>query len=332
MDHRYRISKRTITVSAIALALAGVSYWALRSGMFVRWFGHAPSSTLVLSGNIEAHESVLSFKSVQSRIVALPFDEGQWVKKGTLIARVDDSDYRQQVAIAQANVVSQERALAAAGSNLAAAQKVLGADEADLRYKTLNDSRMQQLSVKGYVSLDSRDLADAAVRESHAALQRDRALEKAAEGNLQLAAANVADAKEALKLAQITESYTTLVAPIDGVILVRQAELGEVVIPGTPVVTIADLDHVWLRAYINEPDVGRVRFGQAADVTTDNFPGRVYPGRVSFISEQAEFTPKSVETHAERVTLVYRTRIDIANPKHELVPGMPADVSFHFSP
>lgn len=332
MEHRYRMSKRTIIMGAIVLALAGAGYAAFRSGLFARWFGHAPSSTLVLSGNIEAHESVLSFKSVQSRIVALPFDEGQWVKKGTLIARVDDADYRQQVVIAQANVATQERALAAAISNLAAAQKVLGADEADLRYKTLNDSRMRQLAANGYVSRDNRDLADAAVRASQAVLQRDRALEQAAEGNVQVAAANIRNANATLKLAQITESYTTLVAPIDGVILVRQAELGEIVIPGMPVVTLADLDHVWLRAYINEPDVGRVRFGQTADVTTDSHSGRIYPGRVSFISDQAEFTPKSVETHAERITLVYRARIDIANPTHELVPGMPADVTFHFSP
>lgn len=315
------------------LVLAGAGYWAFHSGLLMRWFGRsAAPAVLVLSGNIEAHESVLSFKAVQSRIVELPFDEGQWVKKGTLIARVDDADYRQQVAIAQANVAAQERAVAAADSNLQASQRVLIADEAEVRYKTLNDSRLQKLSANGYVSLDSRDLADAALRESLAALQRDRALEKAAEGNLQLAMANVHDVQESLKLAQITESYTTLVAPIDGVILVRQAELGEVIVPGTPVVTIADLDHVWLRAYINEPDVGRVRFGQPAEVTTDNYPGRHYPARVSFISEQAEFTPKSVETHAERVTLVYRTRIDVANLSHELVPGMPADVTLRFSP
>ena len=96
-------------------------------------------------------------------------------------------------------------------------------------------------------------------------------------------------------------------------------------VPGTPVVTLADLDHVWLRAYINETDIGKIRYGEEADVTTDTYPGKIYKGRVSFISANAEFTPKSVETHAERVTLVYRIRIDIENPTHELVPGMPAD-------
>ena len=98
-------------------------------------------------------------------------------------------------------------------------------------------------------------------------------------------------------------------------------------VPGTPVVTLADLDHVWLRAYINETDIGKIRYDQPATVTTDTYPGKTYKGRVSFISSNAEFTPKSVETHAERVTLVYRIRIDIYNPTHELVPGMPADAT-----
>ena len=115
-------------------------------------------------------------------------------------------------------------------------------------------------------------------------------------------------------MSQIVLGYTVLRAPFAGVIQVRQAELGEIMVPGTPVVTLADLDHVWLRAYINETDIGKVRYGQSATVTTDTYPGKNYTGRVSFISANAEFTPKSVETHAERVTLVYRIRIDIDNP------------------
>ena len=132
---------------------------------------------------------------------------------------------------------------------------------------------------------------------------------------------------ETLRMAEIVLGYTTLVAPFDGVILVREAELGEIAAPGTPVVTLGDLDHVWLRAYINETDISRIRLGETATVTTDTYPGKKYQGRISFISSEAEFTPKSVETHAERVTLVYRIRIDVDNPTHELVPGMPADAA-----
>ena len=153
-----------------------------------------------------------------------------------------------------------------------------------------------------------------ALKQSRAALERDKALEAAADKSVALAIANIGSARAALDLAKIVVDYTTLQAPFDGVILVRQAELGEVVSPGAAIVTLADIDHVWLRAYVNEPDVGKIRLGEAATVTTNSYPGKEYPGRISFISEAAEFTPKSVETHAERVTLVYRIRIDIENP------------------
>ncbi len=108
--------------------------------------------------------------------------------------------------------------------------------------------------------------------------------------------------------------YTVLRAPTTGVISVRQAELGEVVVPGTPVVTLADLDHIWLRAYIAETDVGRVRWGQDAVITTDTYPHQQYHGRISFIASDAEFTPKSVQTYKERVTLVYRIKIAVFPP------------------
>lgn len=298
-----------------------------------RWLfpQHAPAA-LQLSGNIEAHESVLSFKSVQSRIVELPFDEGAWVAKGTVLARVDDSDYRQQVSIAEANVAVQQRQLATSERNYDAARKVLISDQADVDYKTLDDARIAKLAKEGYMSADSRDLSGASLKESRAALERDRALQQASQSNVELARAGVANAQEALKLTRIEEGYTTLSAPIDGVVLVRQAELGEVVSPGTPIVTMADLDHVWLRAYVNEPDLGQIRFGQSALVTTDAYPGKKYRGRIAFIADKAEFTPKSVETHEERITLVYRVRIDVENPTHELVPGMPADAHVQLLP
>src|SRR6202050_5542340 len=95
-------------------------------------------------------------------------------------------------------------------------------------------------------------------------------------------------------------------------------------LPGAPVLTLADLDHIWLRGYISETDLERVRWGQPSDITTDSYRGETFHGRVSFIASDAEFTPKSVETHKERVTLVYRIKIDIENPLKELKPGMPA--------
>ncbi len=284
-----------------------------------------PYRTLLVSGNIEAHESILAFKTVQSRIVALPFDEGQSVKAGALIARVEDSDYQQQVRISQANLEVQKRQLSSSEQNYVASVKTVLSDQADLTMKKLSYGRNQFLLSHDYVTANDRDLALTALRQSAANLERDQALERTAERNIRLARANVKAAKASLAMSQIVLGYTTLVAPYDGVILVRQAEIGEIAQPGTPIVTLADLDHVWLRAYINETDIARVRLGAPVAVTTDTYPGKKYQGRVSSIASSAEFTPKTVETHEERVTLVYRIKVDIYNPTHELVPGLPAD-------
>jgi HlyD family secretion protein len=137
--------------------------------------------------------------------------------------------------------------------------------------------------------------------------------------------ARVAQAQAALQLVKTQLSYATVVSPLTGVVLSKNIEPGEYVAPGTAVVTVGDLVNVWLRAYIEETDLGRVKVGQRASVTTDTYPGKRYEGRVSFIASEAEFTPKNVQTQKERVKLVYRIKIDITNPKMELKPGMPAD-------
>jgi len=322
LSSRLRAHSRAGMVALGAIVLALV----LGGGALAGWFNPAPpSDSLLVSGDIEAHESLLSFKTIQSRIVLLPFDEGATVKQDTILARADDADYQQQVVIAQAALEVQSRQLASIRQNVAAAKQTIADDYADLSEKTVDAGRQQSLFLKEATSMQSRDLAATAQKQSAAALARDKALEKVAERNVDLAVADIDSAKTALEMARIVLGYTVLRAPFTGVVLVRQAELGENVVPGTPVVTLADLDHVWLRAYINEPDIGKVRLGQRVTVTTDSYPGKIYHGRVSFIASQAEFTPKSVETHAERVTLVYRLKIDLENPSHELVPGLPAD-------
>lgn len=297
------------------------------------WIGRSGKSAfLIVSGNIEAHQSVVSFKTVQSRIIELPFDEGQWVKAGALLAKVDSSDYAQQVKIADASLSVQQRQYSVLKQNLEAAGRTVASDEADLELKQLEFNRAQTLMTKGSGTVQARDLARAALKESVAALDRDKALLAAAERNITLAEANIKNAEANLGMAQIVLGYTTLNAPFDGVILVRQAELGEIAVPGAPIVTLADIDHIWLRAYVNETDIGKVRYGQPATVTTDTYLGKQYSGRISFISSSAEFTPKTVETHAERVSLVYRIKIDIYNPTHELVLGMPADAKIELLP
>lgn len=138
------------------------------------------------------------------------------------------------------------------------------------------------------------------------------------------AKARVAQAAAALRYAETQLSYATVVSPLTGVVLSKNIEPGEYVAPGTPVVTVGDLVNVWLRAYIEEPDLDKVKYGpRTATVTIDS--GKTFTGRVSFIADEAEFTPKNVQTQKERVKLVYRIKIDIVNTNLDLKPGMPAD-------
>jgi HlyD family secretion protein len=294
----------------------------------------APANQLTLSGNIEAHESLVGFK-VAGRIVDLPVEEGQQVEQGALLARLEDADYKQKVAIDEAGVRVRESnlALTLAGTReqeqKASHQSVLDA-QADLDQKKLDNDRAQGLFSKDEISAQDRDLAATALKRSEAtckaAQQRySEALEGSRKEDIAIARANLNQASADLGLSRINLNYTVLHAPSPGVITVRQAELGEVVEPGSPVVTLADLDHIWLRAYIAETDLGKIHWGQQVSITTDTYPGKQYHGRISFISSDAEFTPKSVQTYKERVTLVYRIKIDIDNPNHELKPGMPAD-------
>jgi HlyD family secretion protein len=321
--------KRTVLIILVALAVIAGGYLYIRTAV-----NQASDTTLRISGNIEAHESVVSFK-VQGRIMELPIQEGQYVKQGDLLARLDDDDYQQQVSVDEATVGTREAELelAVAGSRvqeIQASKQTLIDAQADLKLKRAEFRRRQALLAEQGVSREDVDSATSQLKRAQATYERvkqthDQIVEGTRKEEIAVRRANLELAREALQMSRVKLNYTVLSAPVSGVVLVRQAELGEVVSAGTPVVTIADVDHLWLRGYLNETDLGRVRWGQSATVHTDTYPDKAYRGRVSFISSQAEFTPKSVETHKERVTLVYRIKIDLDNPNHELKPGMPAE-------
>ncbi|WP_022669413.1 efflux RND transporter periplasmic adaptor subunit [Desulfospira joergensenii] len=145
------------------------------------------------------------------------------------------------------------------------------------------------------------------------------------------AEAGVAEAKAQVEQAKLALSYTELIAPMDGKVFSRSAEPGEYLNPATPVLVVGDLAHPWLRAYVSEKDLGRLSLGQKVEVSTDSFPDKTYDGTLSFISSEAEFTPKAVQTFEERVKLMFRIKVDLANPKGELRPGMPADAHISIS-
>ena len=214
-------------------------------------------------------------------------------------------------------------------TNLAAA--TVRSAEAERDRLRLDFTRQQELRNKAVIS--DRDFestqAQLKVAEARAAEANER-LKLVQEGPrvepIRQARARADQARAAVALATTQLDNTRLFSPLTGTVLSHNIEPGEFVAPGTPVVTVAETGQMWVRAYLNQTDLGRLRHGQPVVVRTDSFPGRDFPGTVGFISSEAEFTPKTVQTPKERVKLVFRIKVDVANPKDELKPGMPADV------
>ena len=124
---------------------------------------------------------------------------------------------------------------------------------------------------------------------------------------------------------------TTILAPVDGVVLVKSADPGEVLAAGTPVLTIGEIDKPWLRGYVPQSKLGRIQLGMAVSVRSDSYPGKSYQGKISFIASEAEFTPKQIQTNEERVRLVYRIKVDIVNSQRELKLNMPVDAEIRLN-
>ena len=262
------------------------------------WGGNDDDSPIILSGTVEAREADLSFQ-VGGRIVSLSVDEGAAVESGSTVALLDDADYK----------LSLERARAeSAAANAAVVQA-----RARLKFTRADLARISHLAQKDLVAPEQLEQAQ---------LQNESAA-----ADLARATAQVAVARAALDTAKRQLDYVRLTAPKAGIVSERLAETGEVVPAGKTVLRLAETAHPWVRAYVSETDLARVRLGQAAEVRVDGVPDKVFPGRLSFIAPKAEFTPKTVETRALRVDLVYRIRVEVDNPNGVLKIGMPADVT-----
>jgi HlyD family secretion protein len=243
---------------------------------------------------------------------------------------------------AQAGALSADAQLAQAKSDVdrfAALYKDAGISQRDYElYKTKYDtakSAAMEASAKVVNAREALSLSQEGPRKEE--IDRARASLKQAQSDyllvkkgprkeaLDQATAQLDAAKAALDQARLQMEYTQLVAPMDGVVLTKAAEPGEYLNPGSSVVVVGDISHPWLRAYINEKDLGRIRLKDPVTVTTDTFRDKSFAGHVTYISSQAEFTPKAVQTFEERVKLMFRIKIELDNQEGLLKPGMPAD-------
>ncbi|MEZ5563152.1 MAG: secretion protein HlyD [Gammaproteobacteria bacterium] len=318
---------RWIVVTVAVIAIAGlVSFWVLRDG--------GNHGVLRLYGNVDIREVELAFRQ-PGRVASMDFDEGDSVTAGDVMARLDARPYREKVAAAEAELQAataeldklrsgnrpQEIAQALEGTRRMQA----AADEAGRNFR-----RQSALLESGASSERTVDAARAARDQSAADLAAARAaLSLATAGfrseDISAGEARVAAAQAALAQAQTALADTELVAPSDATVIARVREPGSMVASSTPVYSLSLRDPVYVRAYVSEPDLGRIAPGAPVRVHTDS-SSRVYNGQIGFVSPRAEFTPKTVETTDLRTDLVYRLRVVVVDADMGLRQGMPVTV------
>ena len=371
---------------AVVLLLGLAVAWALRHST-------TDERDLSLSGTIEGIQVDVSTK-IMGRIAELAAREGDVVRRGRVLVRLEADELRGEMRRAEAAVAAAEAQLrdivaGARPQEIREAEQQMARAEAKLN-DLLAGSRQQEIeqaranlrnaeATREWTERDFRRVSDLFAKELVAAQEVDRARqayevaaanEASARERLDLVAAGprehevaagraevraarervlllragprpdavaatrsqASQAEAALTVARTRLAEATIASPIDGVVLRKTLEVGETANPGVPILTLLDTNDLWLRAYVPETEIGRVRVGQRATISVDAYPGRAFPGTVSEISSEAEFTPKNVQTKKERVNLVFRIKIAVPSADGVLKPGMPADAMVHVAP
>ncbi len=325
------MSKKPLIVLPLLIAVGAGAYWWTHTGVAPQ-----PESELTLYGNVDIREVNLAFGTTE-HIADLLVQEGDRVEAGQVLGRLHGDKLEAAVAAAQAQAAAQEQALAAlkAGSRpqeIRRARAQADALKARARTAQITYERQQKLARQKLAAPEDLDqaeaAADAAEAEAEAAEQTyGLAVAGARVEEIAQAEAQLQAQRANLALAQAQLADATLKAPAAGIVRERILQPGDMAFPQNPALTLALMNPLWVRAYVPEPDLGRVALGARATVTTDSFPGKVYRGWVGFISPTAEFTPKNVETPDLRTRLVYQVRVFVCNPEDELRLGMPATVT-----
>ena len=322
------MSRRVGIIIAVVAVVGAVAWW--RSAMVRDQSNRAIRG----SGIIEVTEVDVAFE-VPGTIAERFVDEGALLDKGEPIARLDDKEYRLQVERATAAKAAAEaryRLLLKGPRGQEIDQALATVDAADSEFETLQREfeRAKALYERKVVSRSEFDKVNSAVADARS--RRDSAhsrLDMLKEGfrieEVEEGRARLRQAEKELELAELNLARCQLFAPLAGRVLSKNREAGETVPAGASIVTLGDLNRPWLNLYIGERDLGKVSLGMQADVTVDSFPTQPFPGKVTFISDKAEFTPKNIQTQDERVKLVYRVKIEVENRNQALKPGMPAD-------
>jgi HlyD family secretion protein len=322
--------KRKVAVVLLLSAAIAAVWWSIAR----RDDPHR--DVLVLTGTVEATDARLGFEA-GGRLATVVPREGQPVTAGLELATLDGAEpaaRREQaaavVAAAQARLAELERGpraeeiVQAEAERTTAAERLADAERELARARLLVEGGAAPQEALDKASL-AREVAAARVEQTGAAVRLLR--RGAREEQLAAQRAVVAQAEAALAAAEVAAARTVLRAPFAGLVTVRHREPGEVVAPGAPVLTLLDRDDRWVRVYVPEDRLGAVALGGTASLRSDTYPDKRYRGEVVHVADEAEFTPKNVQTAEERVLLVYAAKVRVLDdPGYELKPGMPVDV------
>ena len=289
-------------------------------------------SLIVASGHVEATDVRISTK-IGGRLLLFEVREGDRTTPGQELARIDSTDVGLALDGAKADrgQAEAELRLRVAGSrkeDVAGAEAQVAQARADLDGAQRDLDRLEGLLDAGSGTTKSRDdaltrrdVSNAKIDAARETLQKLRAGSRSEEIDAARARLAAADARIAQLEQQLKDAVTA--SPLAGIVTEKIAEQGELLPAGAPLCVITDLDDAWLTVYVGEPDLGRIRLGQEAEVVTDD--GQTRMGKVTFIASKAEFTPKNVQTRDERVKLVYKVKVGLANQDGLFKPGMPAE-------
>ncbi len=328
----------TIGIAAWFLATGGIPKEKMPKFLRVYLGDVSSSSILELQGNVEIREVRLGFE-VPGRIADMLVDEGDKVSPGQILAELEPDYFKDAVRQAEAALEGRKAELLKLRNGSRPEEiKLARANTLAARVTFLNAQkeflRAQNLVSSGALSEEKFDNAKAARDQAEAQLKAAEATQKLVElgprdEDIAKARALAEQAQAQLDEARRRLADSKLVAPAGGIIQTKIREPGEYVNVGEPIYTISIMNPVWVRTYVNEIDLGRIRPGMKAIVHTD--AGKSYPGQVGFISPVAEFTPKTVQTREIRTDLVYRIRVIVQDPKGELRQGMPVSVTLDLS-
>ena len=322
--------KRSALIVAAIVLIAAAVYG-------VWYYQQQQDKPLTLYGNVDIRTVNLGFR-VDGRLASLTVDEGDALQPGQLLGKLDDAPYINALQQAQANVGSAKAKLALllAGyrtEEIAQVRSEMAQRLSAFSYADSYLKRQQGLWAKNATSADAREDARTARNQAHANLPASKdKLAQYLKGNrpqeIEEAKANLAQSEAALAQAQLNLHDTTLVSPSAGTVLTRAVEPGTMLNASGTVFTLSLTRPVWVRAYVNEINLGKATPGTELEIYTDSRPNKPYHGKIGFVSPTAEFTPKSVETPDLRTDLVYRLRVIVTDADDALRQGMPVTVHF----